>query len=309
MVYTELYMSRNSRLRPFILLKKPEVQFLLILSMPLTGFFLVNYFNAPEEGRQAVLVGVVALIVMLLFQTAYSMYEHRRLKQQEHAFLSVSAHQMRTPLTAVRWILSELSTKGDNLVERRDLVRVANIAITKLNNIIDSFSAIARIDEVQLEDALEQRDMCELIAQAVKDAEPVSRQYGVSVAFNGPCEDLFVTVDPIKLEIVFSNLINNGVKYNHRGGVVTIAARRSEGGRQIEVIVHDTGIGIPADEQPHIFERFYRGKKAQSLNQTGAGLGLHLTRRIIEQQRGRIWLESVPGQGTSFHFVLPATKV
>lgn len=302
-------MSRASRSRSLLLLKKPEVQFLLILSMPLTGFFLVNYFNAPEEGRQAVMVGVVALILMLLFQTAYSMYEHRRLKQQEHAFLSVSAHQMRTPLTAVRWILSELSVKGEQLEERRDLVRVADIAIAKLNNIIDSFSAIARIDEVQLEDTLERHDMCELIARAVKDAEPVSRQYGVSVVFNGPCEDLFVTVDPIKTEIVFSNLINNGIKYNHRGGVVTIAARRLGGDKEIEVVVHDTGIGIPPEEQSHIFERFYRGKKAQTLNQTGAGLGLYLTRKIIEQHHGRIWLESAPQKGTSFHFVIPAARV
>jgi signal transduction histidine kinase len=290
------------------LIRKPEIEFLLILSMPLTGFFLVNYFNAPEEGRQAVLVGVGALIVMLLFQTFYSIYEHKIAKQKEKAFLSVSAHQMRTPLTAVRWIISEMAQSGDSLESRRDLARVADIATTKLNNIIDAFSAIARIDDGRLVDSLKTVDMCELIEKAVEDAEPVSRQYGVKVSFDGPCDDLFVSVDPFKIEIVFSNLINNGIKYNQKGGVVSLSARRVKGGKAIEVSVHDTGIGIPPEEQTHIFERFYRGEKAQQVNQTGSGLGLYLTKLIVEQHKGKIWLDSAKGQGTTFHFVLPSSR-
>ncbi len=288
--------------------KKPEVQFFLIILAPLTAFFLVSYQNVSEKEQEFILIGVATLVAMVFFQTLYSGYEHYRLNKQEQAFLSISAHQMRTPLTAVRWLMSEITANDNKPEERKDLGRVAEIAITKLNNIIDSFSALARIGDAQLAELSERLDICDLIEKAVTTAEPVSRQYGVAVFFEGPCEDLYVKVDPVKLEIVFSNLINNGVKYNHRGGMVTVGARRVEGGKKIEVMVRDTGIGIPEAEQGRIFGQFFRGKQAQQINLIGVGLGLYMTKQIIEQHRGQIWFESAPGKGTTFHFTLPSSR-
>ncbi len=290
------------------LFKKPELQFLLIFLVPFMAFFFLNYVNVPPEQRVYVLLASGSIIVILVFQTIYSIHAHYRMTQSERTFLAVTSHQMRTPLTALHWMLSEMQQETTTNEARRELGRIAEVSVTKLNNIIDAFATIAKIEEGQVLEEMAHLDICELVEQAVTDAEPVGKQYGVSVNFEGPCEELWVMADPVKLEIVFSNLINNGVKYNHRGGAVTVGARRIEAGKYIEIMVRDTGIGIPPHDQERIFERFFRGDEAQKLNTTGAGLGLNITKQLIEQHRGTIWLESTVGKGTTFHFTLPADR-
>lgn len=288
------------------LLKKPELQFLLIFLIPFTAFFFLNYVNVSPENRIYIILAAGSLILILTFQTIYSIYAHYRMTQAERTFLSVTSHQMRTPLAALHWILSEMSQKGVTDENRKEMGRIADVSVTKLNNIIDAFSTIAKIEEGQVLEEMAHLDICDLVEQAVADAEPVGKQYGVSVSFEGPCDELWVMADPVKMEIVFSNLINNGIKYNHRGGAVAVGARKIEGGKYIEVMVRDTGIGISPHDQERIFERFFRGDEAQKMNKTGAGLGLYITKELIRQHRGTIWLESIPGKGTTFHFTLPS---
>ncbi len=290
------------------LLKKPEVQFFLISLIPLIAVFIVTRIYIPVEQQPFMDVVLLGMFGIITYQMIYSVYMHAKLAERERAFLSVSAHQMRSPLTAVKWILSEMGKNDNKPEERKDLARVGDVAVTKLNNIIDAFSAMARVDEGATEERMANIDMCEEIEKSVEAAEPVGKQYGVAVHFEGPCEELWVRANPVNLEMVFSNLINNAIKYNHRGGMVAVGARKVHGGSQIEVMVRDTGMGIPPNEQGRIFERYFRGAQAQRVNEAGSGLGLHLTKTIIEQHGGTIWLESIHGKGTTFHFTLPTTR-
>lgn len=283
--------------------RKPEPQFLMIMLFPLLGFFFVFYRVADENSRDKVIIIFFGAFIILLLQMCYSLYAHRRLMHQERAFLSVSAHQMRTPLTAVRWIMGELGHATD--VSSKELRQNADIALERLNNIIDSFSQFARIDEGQFANQPVDLDLCEALQSALHDASPVAAQYGVVLTNDGSCKDLWVRVDPVHLEMVFSNLINNGIKYNRRGGAVSVSARPLYGNTFVEISVRDTGMGVPAAEQGRLFERFFRGAEARRVNTLGTGLGLYLTREIIEAHGGTIRVESTPGKGTAFIFTLP----
>jgi len=118
--------------------------------------------------------------------------------------------------------------------------------------------------------------------------------------------DLIVYADPVRLEQVLGNLVDNAIKYGHPQGTVTVSARTADS-RQIEISVRDNGPGIPAEALPRGFERFYRVDKARSREQGGTGLGLSIVKHIVQSHGGRVWVESVLGQGATFFFTLPMT--
>lgn len=298
-----MIIRRTSRLVSY--LKLPEVQFFLIFTIPFVGFFLVNYLNLPENLKFVGIGAGLGAFSLVLFQTIYSANAHRRIKQEENSFISVTAHQMRTPLTAVRWVLEELSKPGVQEKDRDELVRVAGVATQKLGNIVEAFSEIARIEDGQLDFRFETMELVDFADRMVKEAEPVAKQYGSQLHFERPQEAILVLGDPIKMEMVFSNLINNAIKYNRQGGTVTVRLRRLTGERMVEVSVEDTGIGISPSEKEHVFEKYYRTDAAKRINTSGTGLGLYLVKQVIFQHRGRVWVDSIQGRGSIFHFVLP----
>jgi len=121
---------------------------------------------------------------------------------------------------------------------------------------------------------------------------------------NLPSDGKLVTGDRDRLEQVLGNLLENAVKYSPEGSDVTVTV--DDKGDSLLTAVCDRGIGIPADELGQVFERFHRGRQVSSTNYGGLGLGLYITKQIIERHGGSIWVESKEGQGTTFYFALPA---
>ncbi len=112
--------------------------------------------------------------------------------------------------------------------------------------------------------------------------------------------------DPLRVEQVITNLVDNAIKYSPRGGPVAVRISGGERGTALVVAVSDHGVGLTAEQAARVFERFYRAADALHGAPRGIGLGLFLCKRLVEAQGGRIWVESVPGQGSTFHFTLPA---
>jgi signal transduction histidine kinase len=287
--------------------KTPEVQFFIIFTVPFTAFFFINYFSIGSMYRLAVVIAFVATLIVVLLQTIYSLYAHSKAKEEESGFLNMTAHQIRTPLTAIRWTLQELGKKDIREEDRSELIRVAGIAGERLSNIIEAFSQVARLEE-QITFHYQAVDLGEAIAAAVQGAEPIAKQYGSGVYFDRPAQDIAIHADPIKLEIVLSNLINNAIKYNRKGGMVTVRMRPLASDRKAEVTVEDTGIGISPADQKRLFEKYFRAENAKQANITGTGLGLYLVKAIITRHGGHIWVESLPGKGSAFHFTLPVER-
>lgn len=290
------------------ILRAPEVQFFLVFSIPFIGFFLINYNMAPKQFKLAAIVVCAATLVVVLLQTVYSVYAHWRQKQQDNTFLAMTAHQMRTPITAIQWVLQELLRQDIKENERADLVRAAGVAGSKLVSIIDAFEQSGRLDERQGGETQELIELGDFASQIVTEMEPVAKQYGITISFERPTERVEIAGDSFQLEMALTNLVSNGIKYNHFGGVVTLHVRALTHEHEAEIIVEDSGIGLTPAEQAKLFTKYYRTEGAQRANIPGAGLGLYLTKHIIEQHHGRIFVESVAGKGSSFRIILPLAR-
>jgi len=158
-------------------------------------------------------------------------------------------------------------------------------------------SGLHRLDEQEVDLTRLVRDACELL-------EPVAEDKGLSLACETP-EAFPLVGDPPMIQRILANLLDNAIKYTPSGGAVKVSLSEKDG-REALVTVHDTGIGIPADDLPHIFERFYRCDHSRS--QPGTGLGLSLARALANAHQGDITVTSTSGQGSTFTLTLPRHK-
>jgi signal transduction histidine kinase len=226
-----------------------------------------------------------------------------RLKDE---FLSIASHELRTPVTSIKGYtqLAKMLIKEGDLTTSEEYLDIALDQIDRMSRLILELLDVSRIETGRLEIRREQiawsqfvRDVVHRHHTAVSD-----RRFHVSV----PSLQKVVTGDRDRLEQVLGNLLENAVKYSPDGSDITVTV--DDKGDTLLTAVCDRGIGIPADELGQVFERFHRGRQVSSTNYGGLGLGLYITKQIIERHGGTIWVESKEGQGTTFFFALPATE-
>src|ERR1044071_957567 len=226
-----------------------------------------------------------------------------RLKDE---FLSIASHELRTPVTSIKGYtqLAKMLIKEGDLNTSEEYLDIALDQIDRMSRLILELLDVSRIETGRLEIRREPiawpqfvRDVVHRHHTAVSD-----RRFHLSV----PDAGKLVTGDRDRLEQVLGNLLENAVKYSPDGSDVTVTVE--DKGDTLLTAVCDRGIGIPADELSQVFERFHRGRQVSSTNYGGLGLGLYITKQIIERHGGTIWVESKEGQGTTFYFSLPATE-
>jgi signal transduction histidine kinase len=287
------------------LLKTPEVQFFALFTIPFVGFFLLNYLYLPAQHKMLALILFFATLLIVFFQTTYSIVAHARLKREERELLAATAHHVGAPLTAVKWTLEELAKKEVREAERLELSAMAAVALQKLTNMIASLVHMSQADDEGAPQEIRDVNLNELAQEVVTENALLGKQRGVAFFAEPAPVPLHVRVDPRRLAIALGAFVANGSLYNHTGGMVTVRLRALTTDNLAEVVIEDTGIGITITEQQQLFSRYYRTEGAQKLNAQGSGLGLFLAKKIIEGYGGRIWVESVPGKGSAFHFTLP----
>jgi signal transduction histidine kinase len=209
------------------------------------------------------------------------------------------AHDLRTPMTRLRGIAETALNSSDPALLRdalADCLEESDRVIEMLNTLMD----ISEAETGTMTLRREPTDLDDLIRQSVELYEDLAEERGVEIRTNVP-STLVVEVDRNRMRQVLANLIDNGVKYTPAGGVVEIAAHRDNA--DAAVTVSDTGVGIPADELPRIWDRLYRGDKSRSSR--GLGLGLSLVKAIVAAHGGKVSVRSRPGEGSIFELRLP----
>jgi signal transduction histidine kinase len=221
-------------------------------------------------------------------------------------FVSLSSHQLRTPLSAVKWFTEILLTQRTGKLNKKQLEYLQEIqrsnerAIALVNDLLQ----VSRVQEKKLHLDLVEVDMPALVSEAVEANRSAMTSNSISYNFEiirGPLPKLFV--DKVKTRRILQILITNAVKYTPRGGRIDVKLKNGNG--QVECSIADTGVGIPADEQGRVFEKFFRSSNAVKIQTDGTGLGLFIARALVEAQKGKIWFDSQEGKGTSFYFTLP----
>jgi two-component system phosphate regulon sensor histidine kinase PhoR len=215
--------------------------------------------------------------------------EERQLERARRALVADLAHELRTPLTVLSGVAEELSEAGASAELGSTLTR----QVAKLRAFAEELEELARIESGQLPLHPEEVDVAAVARQVLADLRGIADRAGVTLKAEGGAAPL--RTDPVRLAQVLVNLVDNGIRYNRRGGRVTVRITPSEGGVRIEV--EDDGIGIPAAESGLVFQRFYRVRR-RAEGEGGSGLGLAIVKHLVRALGGTVNLTSREGEGT-----------
>jgi PAS domain S-box-containing protein len=259
------------------------------------GRVSVGITYAPLADREGRLVNIIANV--------RDISRFREADRLKNTFVSVVSHELKTPVTIIQGYAEALSrpdARWDPTMVR-DGLSVIDEESQRLCSLIDDLLDVSRLQADGISIQMEAVDLASVAREVVRRfaSQTDAHRFGVHFSPDVPA----VLGDPGRLEQVLSNLVSNAIKYSPEGGPVRIYGRYRSG--EVIVTVVDEGVGIPAMEQSHIFEPFYRVEGPLSQKVHGTGLGLSLVKAIVEVHGGRVWVESEPGKGASFSFALP----
>jgi two-component system phosphate regulon sensor histidine kinase PhoR len=257
-----------------------------------------GYASFPDEqGRVLQEVGGEGYLVILQDLTRV-----RRLETVRRDFISNISHELRTPLAGLKALVDTLSGGAikDRPAARRFLKRMDG-EVDALTQMVEELLELSRIESGQAPLRLAPTEVTEVVAAPMDRLRPQAERAGLELTVLLPPELPQVLADADRARLVLTNLVHNAVKFTPPGGCITVSAQPA--GEEIVLSVQDTGVGIPAEDLPRIFERFYKADRARSGG--GTGLGLAIAKHIVQGHGGRIWAESVEGQGSTFSFTLP----
>jgi signal transduction histidine kinase len=238
-------------------------------------------------------------------QVEETLEEIRQDRDRGREFMADVSHELRTPLAALRTFNELLQEKaGDDVAARTEFLEASAQQIERLDWLAQNLLELSKLDSGLIRLDLRPDDLRTTILSAIEQAGVSAQRRGLSLTSELPEEPLVTRHDPQRLGQVLTNLIGNSLKFTPRGGSVKVALTASGRGARIQVI--DTGVGIEAAELPHIFDRFYRGSRANEARSSGSGLGLAIVRSVVEMHGGRVMVESRVGNGSVFTVTLPA---
>ncbi|MBD5559996.1 MAG: HAMP domain-containing histidine kinase [Clostridia bacterium] len=222
---------------------------------------------------------------------------------QRSEFVSDASHELKTPLASMK-ILVESLLYQDQVPEEiyKDFLADINKEIDRLTRLITDLLLLSKMDTENAVLNIAEVNVARAVEESTDALAPIARQRGVRIILKVPPE-LTLECDPLKLRQALNNLIENAIKYSGSEGFVEISA--AESGQEICIQVRDNGVGMPKEDLPHIFERFYRVDKARSRETGGTGLGLHIVRRVALMHGGRVEVDSQVGEGSTFRLCLP----
>jgi len=230
----------------------------------------------------------------------------RELERLRDAFVAAVSHELRTPLTSISGFLELLGDEEHALGESgRNYLSVIRRSTGRLQQIVEDLLLVAQIEAQRLELHRSPVDLAELAGAAVESARPAAEERGVALELE-TSDAPYVQADALRMSQVLDNLVSNAVKFTERGGSVTVST--SGDGSWARVVVADTGVGIPASEQEHLFSRFFRASTATRRAIPGTGLGLVIAQAIVAEHGGSISLESREGEGTTVTVALPVRE-
>ncbi len=229
--------------------------------------------------------------------------EIRRLETMRRDFVANVSHELRTPLTSIKGFVETLL---EGAVEDKEnsvnFLKIINTHVDRLNTLINDLLDLSHIESKEIVLKKDKFILAGLVNEVILGFKSQAKKKQIEISSALP-EGLEIVADKSKIEQVFTNLINNAIKYNKEKGFVKIYSQQLAD--KIKIVVEDCGSGIPAKDIPRIFERFYRVDKARSRLLGGTGLGLSIVKHIVELHFGSVGVESTEGLGSEFWFILP----
>ncbi len=242
---------------------------------------------------------IIFILVFLYF------HRHNQIERLKSEFISIASHQLKSPITALRWVVEGLvkDTAKKRYASVHEQVLASQEIVRHMNDLVNALLNVSRVETGRIAVHTEMTNMALLAKNAITEVSHSAKAKKQKITVSADEGLVKISVDPLLITEVLKNLLTNAIKYTPKGGEISI--RVSKSGSDILTRVADNGYGIPKHEQKRVFHKFYRGTNIVSLEPDGNGLGLYLVKRIVDISGGKIWFDSTEGQGTTFSFTLP----
>lgn len=230
--------------------------------------------------------------------------EERKMDKLRNEFVANVSHELRTPISMMQgYSEAIIDDVAQTVEEKKALAAIIHEESIRMSRLVSDLLDLARMESGHLQLKLEKVDLVELVQRTVHKFKAMADEAGVELIQEVKGKIPLLDSDEDRLEQVFTNLLDNALRYTPRGGKVSVKIERLPS--SVKVQVSDTGIGIPADDLPFIFERFYKADKARTRGKAGTGLGLSIVKNIVESHNGIISVKSREGEGTTFTMEFP----
>jgi signal transduction histidine kinase len=223
--------------------------------------------------------------------------------KEQQQFIADVSHELRTPLTVLRGSLEVVLEEDRPAEEYREAIGNALLEVRHLTRVSQNLLFLVRGESGRITLSFANVDLGRFLTELAQDLAPAAADRGLSLRSEVPEETVLAFVDLDRLRQVFHNLVENALRYTPSGGSVVLRLEVAPGEARMKVI--DTGIGIPAEDVPYVFERFFRSDRARRAYSGGSGLGLSIARWIVDAHKGTLSAESEVGKGSVFTVVLP----
>lgn len=287
---------------------------LIIVSSVLSYVFGRRYVADPEVVALAVLIlALVLLVLSFVITRSFERFaEASRLKSE---FVGIVSHQLRSPLSNLKWI-ADLLSSGKGNAHSPEYFQMLKENASRMQELVNDLLLVSKIEEGGLMPHRVPFSFPELIEKALKGFEPVMRASNIQLNVRGEQGLPLAYADPSQIQDVVENLLENAIKYTGKTpdafpGEASLRKRaieiryRSEGAA-IRFEIEDTGVGVPRNDQKHLFQKFFRSGNVMRHETQGSGLGLYIAKSIIEKSGGTIGFVSQEGKGSTFWFTIPA---
>ncbi|HNV87237.1 MAG TPA: hybrid sensor histidine kinase/response regulator [Candidatus Omnitrophota bacterium] len=300
-VLTDLNLPDSEGIETFrrIYAKAPKLPIVV-----LTGFSDETMgIQTVQEGAQDYLIKQDVSSVLLARTIRYAI-ERNFAKLASEELVGTITHELRAPLTVIKEVISQVleGLFGEINEQQRRIFLMSMESVARMARLINNLLDVYKMEGSKAELRKEKTDLGALIKEVVEGLTPKLWEKSLEINMSFPPLAVELSLDREKMVQAMTNLISNAIKFTEKGRIeITIAG---QGGAGVEVTVSDTGIGIPSEELPKVFGKFEQLSNAAKVKEKGSGLGLYITKRIIELHGGRIWVESEFGKGTKFHFTI-----
>ncbi|MCK4520746.1 HAMP domain-containing histidine kinase [Candidatus Parcubacteria bacterium] len=280
-----------------------------IIVITAIGTYLIGtrYFDNPETVA-LIILGLSTVLFIISFVINHSLEKLAEASRMKSEFISIVSHQLRAPLTNLKWGIELIISEGIEDVKEENLlnfIKMLKENSARMEELINDLLIVSRMEKDGIPEKKERTDLEKIVKKFVFEFKALADASNIKVKFDCQKNLPMIYIDPSQIKLPIENFIDNAVRYTKKAGTVEVKLKQSQNNIYFEV--KDQGVGIPKEDQKYIFQKFFRASNALRYQTQGSGLGLFIAKSVIDKMGGKIGFKSYEGKSSTFWFKIPIT--
>jgi signal transduction histidine kinase len=276
---------------------------LVIIGSTLGAYAIGNYYVQDPQIVALIVIFVTAILLIIATTISRSFERVAEASRMKSEFINIVTHQLRSPLTNLKWGIDFLTSECESNEKQGDYLKILKENTARMGELIDNLLIVSRMEQGKFPTKKTETSLENLTNELIKSSQPYALASHVKIEFKPQKNLPKILIDSAQIKLVIENLLNNSIRYTKNKGKVEVKLQKKD--NELFFEIKDNGAGIPNEDQKYIFQKFFRAGNASRYQPQGTGLGLYITRSIIENSRGKISFKSEEGKGSTFWFTLP----